>query len=79
MYHPNLLCNDEYIQNYQNIHRDFDFGKPKMVLKKKPIKNLRKMCFRLKDTLLYILVNIEILNIKYYITFYALDFFSIIY
>ena len=37
------------------------------------------MWFRLKDTLLYILVNIEILNIKYYITFYALDFFSIIY
>ena len=38
LYYPNLLRNDEYIKNYQNNHRGFDFEKPEIVLKKKLIK-----------------------------------------
>ena len=43
LYHLNLLRNDRYIGHYQIIYRDFDIGKPKIVLKKKLIKNVRKM------------------------------------
>ena len=28
--YPNLLRNNEYIENYQKHHRDFDIGKPKI-------------------------------------------------
>ena len=43
MYHPNLLCNDEYIDYYQKNHRNFIIRIPKIVLKKQMIKKQRKI------------------------------------
>ena len=42
IYHPNLFLNNEYINQYQNNHRDFTVGLPNSVLKKKILRNHQK-------------------------------------